>query len=420
MPNFSLPGEVFAGAAARFPTPFHLYDEAGIRANARLLNRAFAWCEDFQEYFAVKALPNPTILRILREEGCGVDCSSETELMLAEAVGFSGRDIMFSANAMPDEELAHARRLGAFVNLDDITHIPILARQGGIPETVCCRYNPGGDFTIGTQIMGNPGEAKYGFTYAQLQEGLKQLKELGAKRFGLHAFLSSNNTDNAYYPALAKILFSCGRDLAEETGLTLAFINLSGGIGIPYRPDQEKTDVMQVGEEVRRVYEAVFPEGKVAIKTELGRWMTGPMGWLVTRATHHKDTYRHYIGLDACAANLMRPAMYGAYHHITVCGKENAPCDHVYDVTGSLCENNDKFAVQRSLPRIDEGDLVVIHDTGAHGFAMGYNYNGRLRSAEVLYTRDGGYQLIRRAETAQDYFATLDIDEAAGKLGLKK
>lgn len=420
MPNFSLPGEVFAGAAARFPTPFHLYDEAGIRANARLLNRAFAWCEDFQEYFAVKALPNPTILRILREEDCGVDCSSETELMLAEAVGFSGRDIMFSANAMPDEELAHARRLGAFVNLDDITHIPILARQGGIPETVCCRYNPGGDFTIGTQIMGNPGEAKYGFTYAQLQEGLKQLKELGAKRFGLHAFLSSNNTDNAYYPALAKILFTCGRDLAEETGLTLAFINLSGGIGIPYRPDQEKTDVMQVGEEVRRVYEAVFPEGKVAIKTELGRWMTGPMGWLVTRATHHKDTYRHYIGLDACAANLMRPAMYGAYHHITVCGKENAPCDHVYDVTGSLCENNDKFAVQRSLPRIDEGDLVVIHDTGAHGFAMGYNYNGRLRSAEVLYTRDGGYQLIRRAETAQDYFATLDIDEAAGKLGLKK
>lgn len=420
MPNFSLPGEVFAGAAARFPTPFHLYDEAGIRANARLLNRAFSWCEDFQEYFAVKALPNPTILRILREEGCGVDCSSETELMLAEAVGFSGRDIMFSANAMPDEELAHARRLGAFVNLDDITHIPILARQGGIPETVCCRYNPGGDFTIGTQIMGNPGEAKYGFTYAQLQEGLKQLKELGAKRFGLHAFLSSNNTDNAYYPALAKILFTCGRDLAEETGLTLAFINLSGGIGIPYRPDQEKTDVMQVGEEVRRVYEAVFPEGKVAIKTELGRWMTGPMGWLVTRATHHKDTYRHYIGLDACAANLMRPAMYGAYHHITVCGKENAPCDHVYDVTGSLCENNDKFAVQRSLPRIDEGDLVVIHDTGAHGFAMGYNYNGRLRSAEVLYTRDDGYQLIRRAETAQDYFATLDIDEAAGKLGLKK
>lgn len=420
MPNFSLPGEVFAGAAARFPTPFHLYDEAGIRANARLLNRAFAWCEDFQEYFAVKALPNPTILRILREEDCGVDCSSETELMLAEAVGFSGRDIMFSANAMPDEELAHARRLGAFVNLDDITHIPILARQGGIPETVCCRYNPGGDFTIGTQIMGNPGEAKYGFTYAQLQEGLKQLKELGAKRFGLHAFLSSNNTDNAYYPALAKILFTCGRDLAEETGLTLAFINLSGGIGIPYRPDQEKTDVMQVGEEVRRVYEAVFPEGKVAIKTELGRWMTGPMGWLVTRATHHKDTYRHYIGLDACAANLMRPAMYGAYHHITVCGKENAPCDHVYDVTGSLCENNDKFAVQRSLPRIDEGDLVVIHDTGAHGFAMGYNYNGRLRSAEVLYTRDGGYQLIRRAETAQDYFTTLDIDEAAGKLGLKK
>ena len=420
MPNFNLPDSVFEGAAARFPTPFHLYDEAGIRENARLLNRAFAWCKDFEEYFAVKALPNPAILRILREEGCGVDCSSETELMLAEAVGFSGRDIMFSANAMPDEELAHARRLGAFVNLDDISHIAILEKHGGIPETICCRYNPGGDFTIGTQIMGNPGEAKYGFTYAQLQEGLKQLKALGAKRFGLHAFLSSNNTDNNYYPTLAKILFTCGRDLAEETGLELAFVNLSGGIGIPYRPEQEKTDVLQVGEAVRRAYEAVFPEGGVAIKTELGRWMTGPMGWLVSHATHHKDTYRHYIGLDACAVNLMRPAMYGAYHHITVCGKRDWPCDHVYDVTGSLCENNDKFAIERPLPRIDEGDLVVIHDTGAHGFAMGYNYNGRLRSAEVLYTAEVGYRLIRRAETPQDYFATLDGDPVAEKLGLKR
>ena len=420
MPNFSLQDEVFEGAAAKFPTPFHLYDEHGIRENARALNKAFSWCKDFQEYFAVKALPNPTVLRILKEEGCGVDCSSDTELILADACGFHGRDIMFSANAMPNEEFDHARALGAFVNLDDITHIEILEKHGGIPECICCRYNPGGDFKISGTIMGNPGDAKYGFTYAQLQEGLKKLKALGAKKFGLHAFLSSNTIDNAYYPTLAKILFTCGRDLAAETGLTFAFANLSGGVGIPYRPDQEKTDIAAVGEGVRKAYEEIFPEGGVAIKTELGRWMTGPNGWLVTHATHHKDTYKHYIGLDACAANLMRPAMYGAYHHITVCGKRNAPCDHVYDVTGSLCENNDKFAVDRALPEIKDGDLVVIHDSGAHGFSMGYNYNGRLRSAEILYCEDGSYRMIRRAETPQDYFATLDMDEAAEKLGVMR
>ena len=420
MPNFSLEDRVFEEAAAAFPTPFHLYDEAGIRERARALNAAFAWCEDFEEYFAVKALPNPAILRILKEEGCGVDCSSDTELTLAAACGFSGRDVMFSANAMPDEEFDHARAMGAYINLDDISHIDILARHGGIPETVCCRYNPGGDFKIDNAIMGNPGESKYGFTYPQLQEGLKRLKALGVRRFGLHAFLSSNTVDNGYYPTLAKILFTCGRDLAEETGLTLAFINLSGGVGIPYLPEQEKTDIRLVGEGVRKAYEAIFPQGGVAIKTELGRWMTGPMGWLVTRATHHKDTYRHYIGVDACAVNLMRPAMYGAYHHITVCGKRDWPCDHVYDVTGSLCENNDKFAINRALPRIDEGDLLVIHDTGAHGFAMGYNYNGRLRSAEILYTQEGGYRMIRRAETPRDYFATLDIDPAAPALGLTR
>ena len=420
MPNFSLEDRVFEEAAAAFPTPFHLYDEAGIRERARALNAAFAWCEDFEEYFAVKALPNPAILRILKEEGCGVDCSSDTELTLAAACGFSGRDVMFSANAMPDEEFDHARAMGAYINLDDISHIDILAKHGGIPETVCCRYNPGGDFKIGNAIMGNPGESKYGFTYEQLREGLQRLKALGARRFGLHAFLSSNTVDNGYYPTLAKILFTCGRDLAEETGLTLAFINLSGGVGIPYLPDQEKTDIRLVGEGVRQAYEAIFPQGGVAIKTELGRWMTGPMGWLVTRATHHKDTYRHYIGVDACAVNLMRPAMYGAYHHITVCGKRDWPCDHVYDVTGSLCENNDKFAINRALPRIDEGDLLVIHDTGAHGYSMGYNYNGRLRSAEILYTKEGSYRMIRRAETPQDYFATLDIDPAAPALGLTK
>ena len=420
MPNFSLEDRIFEEAAEAFPTPFHLYDEAGIRENARALKAAFAWCEDFQEYYAVKALPNPAILRILKEEGCGVDCSSDTELTLAAACGFSGRDVMFSANAMPDEEFDQARAMGAYINLDDISHIDILAKHGGIPETVCCRYNPGGDFKIGNAIMGNPGESKYGFTYEQLREGLQRLKEMGAKSFGLHAFLSSNTVDNGYYPTLAKILFTCGRELQEETGMTLAFINLSGGVGIPYLPDQEKTDIRLVGEGVRQAYEAIFPQGGVAIKTELGRWMTGPMGWLVTRATHHKDTYRHYIGVDASAVNLMRPAMYGAYHHITVCGKRDWPCDHVYDVTGSLCENNDKFAINRALPRIDEGDLLVIHDTGAHGYSMGYNYNGRLRSAEILYTKEGSYRMIRRAETPQDYFATLDIDPAAPALGLTK
>ncbi len=416
MPNFHLSDSVFRQAAEAFPTPFHLYDEAGIRARARALNKAFAWCPDFREYFAVKALPNPAILRILREEGCGLDCSSETELMLAEACGFAGEEIMFSANAMPDSEFVYARRLGAYVNLDDITHIEVLERCGSIPETVCCRFNPGGDFRIGTEIMGNPGEAKYGFTYDQLVAGLRMLKEKGAKRFGLHAFLSSNNTDTAYYPTLAALLFRTAKELSERVELPIAFINLSGGVGIPYRPDQEATDIWAVGEGVRAAYEQVFPEGGVALKTELGRWMTGPEGWLVTHAIRHKDTYRHYIGLDACAANLMRPAMYGAYHHITVVGKGDLPCDHVYDVTGCLCENNDKFAIQRALPAIDEGDLVVIHDTGAHGFSMGYNYNGRLRSAEILHREDGSFLQIRRAETPRDYFATLDSDESLQRI----
>ena len=409
MPNFNLPDSVFEAAAKTYPTPFHLYDEHGIRERARALNKAFSWCGDFKEYFAVKALPNPEILKILHEENCGVDCSSETELLLAERCGFAGNEIMFSANAMSYSEFDHARALGAMINLDDITHIDILKEHGGIPECICCRYNPGGDFTIGTAIMGNPGDAKYGFTPAQLEEGLKQLKTLGAKKFGLHAFLSSNNTDTNYYPTLAGILFRVGREMAEKTGLTLDFINLSGGVGIPYRPEQQATDIMAVGEGVRKAYEEVFPEGGVAIKTELGRWMTGPEGWVVTHAIHHKDTYKHYIGVDACAVNLMRPAMYGAYHHITVCGERDAVCDHLYDVTGSLCENNDKFAIDRLLPEIKTGDLLVIHDTGAHGFAMGYNYNGRLKSAEILYQEDGGFRMIRRAETPEDYFRTLEF-----------
>ena len=419
MPNFSLPDSVFTRAAEQFPTPFHLYDEQGIRENARLLNKAFAWCPSFREYFAVKALPNPAILRILKEEGCGLDCSSATELTLAKACGFSGEEVILSANAMPPEEFAQARALGAFINLDDISDIDLLRDNGGIPETVCLRYNPGGQFSIGNTIMGNPGEAKDGMTDAQLREALERLAGMGVKAFGLHAFLSSNTTDENYFPALAGTLFRLGKKLSGETGLRFAFADLSGGVGIPYRPEQKKTDILAVGEGVRKVYEEVFPQGGVGIKTELGRWMTGPFGWLVTRAVHEKKIYRDYIGVDACAVNLIRPAMYGAYHHITVCGKRDLPADHIYDVTGSLCENNDKFAVERPLPEIRLGDLLVIHDTGAHGSAMGYNYNGRLRGAEVLHQADGTDRLIRRAERAEDYFATLDIDPAAKALGLE-
>ena len=420
MPNFSLKDEVFLQAAEQFPTPFHLYDEQQIRERARRLNRAFAWCPDFREYFAVKALPNPAVLRIMKEEGCGLDCSSATELTLAKACGFAGEEIILSANAMPPEEFAQARALGAFINLDDVTDIELLRTHGGIPETVCMRYNPGGQFSIGNTIMGNPGEAKYGCTREQLRDGLRQLKELGAKAFGLHAFLSSNTTDESYYPALAKTLLSLGKELAGETGLRFAFVDLSGGIGIPYRPEEREPDVAAIGEGVRRAYEETVPEGGVAVKTELGRWMTGPAGWLVTHAVHEKKIYRDYIGVDASAVNLMRPAMYGAYHHITVCGKRELPADHLYDVTGSLCENNDKFAIERPMPEIRLGDLLVIHDTGAHGWAMGYNYNGRTRSAEILHTAEDGFRMIRRAETAADYFATLDIDPAAEQLGVRR
>ena len=400
----------------QYPTPFHLYDEKGIRENARKLRRAFAWNPGFKEYFAVKATPTPAILKILHEEGCGADCSSLTELMLADKCGFRGSEIMFSSNDTPAEEFQLAARLGATINLDDFTHIDFLKETiGTIPETISCRFNPGGTFSIGAsnegfQVMDNPGEAKYGFTRPQLTEGFKKLKAMGAKRFGIHAFLASNTLSNAYYPTLAGILFQTAVELKEETGCHIAFINLSGGVGIPYRPEQPANDIMAIGEGVRQKYEEILVPagmGDVAIFTELGRFMLGPYGCLVTTATHFKHTYKEYVGVDACAANLMRPAMYGAYHHITVMGKEDAPCDHKYDVTGALCENNDKFAVDRMLPEIERGDLLVIHDTGAHGFSMGYNYNGRLRSAEVLLREDGSTQLIRRAETPDDYFATM-------------
>ncbi|HBQ45939.1 MAG TPA: diaminopimelate decarboxylase [Ruminococcaceae bacterium] len=398
--------------AREYPTPFYLYDEKGIRENARKVRRAFAWNPGYCEYFAVKATPNPYILQIMKSEGCGVDCSSFTELMLSHACGFGGKDIMFSSNMTPDEDYRLARRLGAIINLDDFTNIDILDRLCGIPETICCRYNPGGVFKASNAIMDNPGESKYGFTRPQLTEGFRRLQQLGARNFGLHAFLASNTTGNEYFPALAKILFRTAVELHRETGAHISFVNLSGGVGVPYRPGQKPADILRIGREVEKIYrEILVPEGMgdVALFTEMGRFMLAPYGCLVATAIREKHIYKEYIGLDACAANLMRPAMYGAYHHITVCGKEDAPCDHKYDVVGGLCENNDKFAVDRMLPKIDMGDLIVIHDAGAHGHSMGYNYNGKLRSAEILLCEDGSTRLIRRAETPADYFATLDF-----------
>ncbi len=394
----------------QYPTPFHLYDEAGIRQTARNLFKAFSWNKGFKEYFAVKATPNPTILKILEEEGCGTDCSSLTELMMSEKCGITGKNIMFSSNETPAEEFIKCRELGGIINLDDITHIDFLKETCGIPETISCRFNPGGVFELGTDIMDNPGDAKYGMTRPQLTEAYKRLKEEGCKEFGIHAFLASNTVSNEYYPALARILFEIAVELKEETGVSLSFINLSGGVGVPYTPDKEPNDIFVIGEGVRKAFEEVLVPaglGDVKIFTELGRYMLAPNGALITKAIHEKHTHKEYIGVDACAANLMRPAIYGAYHHITVMGKEDAPCDHKYDVVGSLCENCDKFAVDRMLPEIEKGDLLFIHDAGAHGFSMGYNYNGRLRSAEILLREDGSTKMIRRAETPEDYFATL-------------
>ena len=402
------------------PTPFHLYDEKGIRENARRVQEAFSWNPGFKEYFAVKANPNPFLINILKEYGCACDCSSLTELMLSGAMGFEGDDIMFSSNVTPAEEYQKAAELNAIINLDDLTHVEFLEKTlGYIPRKISCRYNPGGLFKITTDIMDNPGDAKYGMTTEQLFQAFRMLKEKGAEEFGIHAFLASNTVTNEYYPALAKVLFELAVRLQKETGCHITFINLSGGVGIPYRPDQEPNDIRAIGEGVRRVYEEVLVPagmGDVRLCTEMGRFMMGPYGCLVTRAIHEKHIYKEYIGVDACAANLMRPAMYGAYHHITVMGKEDAPCDHKYDVTGSLCENNDKFAIDRMLPRIDMGDILVIHDTGAHGVSMGYNYNGRLWSAEVLLKEDGSFRKIRRAEEPRDYFATLDFTEEYQKM----
>lgn len=396
----------------QYPTPFHLYDEKGIRENARMVNRAFSWNKGFKEYFAVKATPTPGILQILKEEGCGADCSSFTELKIADAVGFKDEEIMFSSNMTPAEDFVLANELGAIINFDDFTHIGFFEKLAKIPETVCCRYNPGGLFQVANDIMDNPGDAKYGMTKEQMKEGFRILKEKGAKHFGIHSFLASSTSSNTYYPMLAKILFQLAVELKNELDIHIAFINLSGGVGVPYHPDDTSCDIMAIGEGVKQAYEEILePEGMgdVAIYTEMGRYMLAPYGSLIATAIHEKHIYKEYIGLDACAANLMRPAMYGAYHYLTVLGKENSPCDHTYDVVGGLCENNDKFAIDRMLPKIEIGDIIYIHDTGAHGHSMGYNYNGKLRSAELLLKENGEVALMRRAETPEDYFATFDF-----------
>ncbi len=406
--------ELIENITKTYPTPFHIYDEKGIRENVRKLKEAFSWNKGYKEYFAVKATPNPYILKILKEEGCGVDCSSLTELMLSDIVGFKADEIMFSSNVTPKEDYVLARRLNAYINFDDITHIDYFKQLAPFSETMCLRYNPGGDFTLNNEIMDTPKDAKYGMTKEQMKEAIIKLKSYGVKNFGIHAFLASNTKDNGYYPKLASILFNLAVELKKSCDCHIAFINLSGGVGVDYRPDEPRNDIKVIGEGVRKAYEEILtPEGMddVKIFTELGRFMLAPYGHLVAKAIHEKHIYKEYIGLDACAANLMRPAMYGAYHHITVLGKENMKCDHKYDVTGGLCENNDKFAIDRMLPKIDIGDYIVIHDAGAHGFSMGYNYNGKLRSAELLLQSDGSVKLIRRAETPQDYFATLDFSE---------
>ncbi|HEM4286318.1 TPA: diaminopimelate decarboxylase [Streptococcus suis] len=399
--------EVLETITEQFPTPFHLYDEKGIREKARALNAAFSWNKGFKEYFAVKATPTPAILKILQEEGCGVDCATDVEVLMSEKLGF--KDIMFTSNDTQAQEFVYARKVGATINLDAYEHIEFLKNVAGIPETVCLRYNPGGVFSLGTDIMDHPEESKFGMTKDQLMKGYKELKELGVKQFGIHAFLASNTVTNDYYPVLARQLFELALEIREETGVTLDFINLSGGIGVNYRPEQEPNDIAVIGEGVRKVYEEILTPagmGHIKIFTELGRFMLAPHGHLITKVLHRKETYRTYIGVDASAANLMRPAFYGAYHHITNITRPDAPIE-VVDVVGSLCENNDKFAVNRELPRAEVGDTLVIHDSGAHGFSMGYNYNGRLRSSEILLQEDGTARMIRRAETPEDYFATI-------------
>ena len=396
----------------QFPTPFHIYDEAAIRQNVRNLIAAFAWAPAFKEYFAVKATPNPTLLKVLREEGVGADCSSLAELILAERSGIVGEEIMFSSNDTPAEDFKKARQLGAIINLDDISHIDFLEKQAGIPEVISFRYNPGPLMASGNTIIGFPEDAKYGLTRQQIHSAYRIMRDKGVKRFGIHTMVISNELNSDSFVGTANMMFDLIIELSKELGISFEFVNLGGGIGIPYKPEQQPVDLARVGQGIKQAYEAkIVANGlqPLRIAMECGRMITGPYGYLVSTVLHKKAIYKNYVGLDACMANLMRPALYGSYHHITVVGKEHLPCDHVYDVTGSLCENNDKFAIDRALPAIDIGDIIAIHDAGAHGFAMGFNYNGKLRSAELLLKPDGKVELIRRAETIDDYLATLNI-----------
>jgi diaminopimelate decarboxylase len=409
--KFPITKEALETLTTRFPTPFHLYDEKAIRKNARRLKAAFSWNPGFKEYFAVKATPNPFLLKVLKEEGFGADCSSLPELVLSERAGITGEEIIFTSNDTPAEEFLEARRMGAIINLDDISHIPFLEEQAGLPDLICFRYNPGA-LKAGNAIIGHPEEAKYGFTREQLFEGYRILRDKGITRFGLHTMVASNELDGSYFVETAKILFELVGDLSTELGIRFEFINIGGGIGIPYRPEERAVDLEGVSAGIHALYKELIEARGLApldLRMECGRMITGPYGWLVGRVLHKKNTYKQFVGLDACMANLMRPALYGAYHHITISGRENEPADFVCDVTGSLCENNDKFAIDRSLPEPQIGDLVVIHDAGAHGHAMGFNYNGKLRSAELLLREDGSVVQIRRAEKMDDYFSTLDF-----------
>ena len=410
--KFPLSAEETHALIERYPTPFHIYDEAKIRANFRRLRDAFAWAPHFREHFAVKALPNPRIVQLLHEEGAGTDCSSIAELVISEAAGVTGEEIMLTSNDTPYDEFQKAIELGAVINLDDITHLDYMAQHAGLPEVLSFRYNPG-DLIEGNDIIGKPMEAKYGLTRPQLFEAYARAREMGVQRFGLHTMVISSELRTEAFLLTARIMFELAAELKAQLNITPEFINLGGGFGIPYRPEEESVNYAAIGAGVQRLYNHILRPvglGDTAIRTESGRAMTGDAGWLVSTVLHRKDTYKHYIGLDSCMANLMRPALYGAYHHITVLGKEYAPADHIYDITGSLCENNDKFAIDRTLPKIDIGDIVIIHDTGAHGSAMGFNYNGKLHCAELLRRTDGSIELIRRAQTIDDYFATLKYD----------
>ncbi len=407
--NFPISQERLEKIIQQYPTPFHIYDEAAIRQNIRRLFKAFAWAPSFREHYAVKAAPNPRLLQILQEEGAGADCSSLAELILSDAAGIQGEKIMLTSNDTPADEFQKAVALGAIINLDDISHIEYLEKNAGFPNCLSFRYNPG-SLIEGNDIIGKPEEAKYGLMRDQLFDAYRIAKEKGVQRFGLHTMVISNELHADSFINTAKLMFQLAVEIKERLGIQLEFVNLGGGVGIPYRPEENAVDLEYVGEGIHQAYQAIIePAGLsgLAIAMELGRAITGPYGYLVSTVLHEKKTYKDYIGLDSCMANLMRPALYGAYHHITIVGKENAPADHIYDITGSLCENNDKFAIDRKLPKIDIGDRLILHDTGAHGHAMGFNYNGKLRSAELLLKEDGSVELIRRAETLEDYFATL-------------